>query len=64
MLKILLALVVLNGEAHTFAVQPESDAQCIVMEKTAATWLPQLLGGRPQFFAVACADAKPFVTAL
>lgn len=63
MLKLLLVLVIINGEAHTFAAQVETAAQCVVMESSAATWLPQVLGVKPEFFAVKCADLQPFVTA-
>ena len=64
MMTILLVLVVLQGEAHTFAVATDSPAQCIVLESSAATWLPQVIGRKPEYFAAKCADVKPFLTAV
>ncbi len=64
MLNVLLVLVVLNGQAQTFAVQVDTAAQCLIMESSAATWLPRVLEAKPDFFAVKCADLQPYVTAL
>lgn len=63
MMTVLLVLVVLRGEAYSFTVPTESKTECMVLEPSATTWLPQVLNARPQFFAVRCADVQPFVTA-
>ena len=42
---VLLVLFVLDGEAHTFAVQTPSAAECIVLESKIAEALPRLRPG-------------------
>ncbi len=59
---VLLVLFVLDGEAHTFAVQADSPAECAVMQAKTPEVLKRLTGKTPQFFAASCAEVKPIVT--
>ncbi len=61
---VLLVLVVIDGEAHTFAAQTAGLAECMVLESKIASVLPKALGKPPQFYAAKCAEVVPFVTAL
>ena len=60
---VLLVMFILDGEAHTFAVDTKGPAECIVMQSKVAEILPQMLRKKPQFFAASCADVVPLVTA-
>lgn len=59
---VLLVMFVLDGEAHTFAVDTKGPAECIVMQSKVAEVIPQMLRRKPQFIAAACADVVPLVT--
>ena len=61
---VLLVMFILDGDAHTFAVETKGPAECIVMQSKVADILPQILRRKPQFFAASCADVHPYVTAL
>ena len=61
MITVLLIMFVLNGEAHSLAVQAAGPAECEIMKTKIPDVLPKLIGGRPQHFAAACAEVKPFV---
>lgn len=60
---VLLVIFILDGEAHTFAVQAKSPADCIVMESKVGDVLPGLIGRKPEAYAAKCADLKPFLRA-
>ena len=62
-LTLLLILFVLDGEAHTMAVQTAGAAECLVLESKVASVLPKVLGRKPEFYAAKCAELKPFLTA-
>ncbi len=64
MLKILLVMFILDGDVHTFALEADTPAQCIVLQANTQSILTQILPRKPQFFASACADVMPVVTAL
>lgn len=63
MVTLLLVLFILDGEAHTFAVQAKDPAECVVLESKIGAALPKLIGREPEFYAAKCADLKPFLTA-
>lgn len=61
---VLLVLFVLDGEAHTFAVQTPGITECIALESRIAEILPKLLDQPPQFYAAKCAPLTAFETAI
>ena len=63
MVTLLLVLFILDGEAHSFAVQTNGPAECLVLESKIGDALPKLIGRKPEFYAAKCADLKPFLTA-
>jgi len=62
MITVLLIMFVLNGEAHTLAVQAAGPDECEIMKLKTPDVLPKLIGKNPQFFAAACATVQPFLT--
>lgn len=60
---VLLVMFILDGEAHTFAVQANSPAECIVMQSKTGAILTELLRKPPQFYAASCAEVKPYLIA-
>ena len=60
---VLLVMFILDGEAHTFAVNAKSPTECIVMQSKTGAILTEILKRPPQFFASSCAEVKPHLIA-
>lgn len=58
MATILLILFILDGEANTFAVQPNEGVTCEELLVKVPEILPKLIGRTPQAYAAACTEIK------